>query len=91
MCIRDRLKINLSETEATVAALRTRVAEYQSRYDRLKSSVTVSYTHLRAHETVLELVCRLLLEIKKKWIPLRDDLPAYQLVGGVTAHKCTAR
>ena len=25
----------------------------------------VSYTHLRAHETVLELVCRLLLEKKK--------------------------
>ena len=24
----------------------------------------VSYTHLRAHETVLDLVCRLLLEIK---------------------------
>ena len=27
--------------------------------------VTVSYTHLRAHETVLDLVCRLLLENKK--------------------------
>src|SRR5665811_1443473 len=26
---------------------------------------TVSYTHLRAHETVLDLVCRLLLEKKK--------------------------
>ena len=28
----------------------------------------VSYTHLRAHETVLDLVCRLLLE-KKKTLP----------------------
>ena len=28
----------------------------------------VSYTHLRAHETVLDLVCRLLLE-KKKYKP----------------------
>ena len=28
-------------------------------------SYTVSYTHLRAHETVLDLVCRLLLEKKK--------------------------
>src|SRR5664280_3053992 len=28
--------------------------------------VPVSYTHLRAHETVLDLVCRLLLEKKKK-------------------------
>ncbi len=27
--------------------------------------ITVSYTHLRAHETVLDLVCRLLLEKKK--------------------------
>ena len=29
-------------------------------------SMAVSYTHLRAHETVLDLVCRLLLEKKKK-------------------------
>ena len=28
--------------------------------------VPVSYTHLRAHETVLDLVCRLLLDKKKK-------------------------
>ena len=28
---------------------------------------TVSYTHLRAHETDSYLVCRLLLEKKKKW------------------------
>ena len=28
---------------------------------------TVSYTHLRAHETVLDLVCRLLLEKKKEY------------------------
>ena len=27
--------------------------------------LTVSYTHLRAHETVLDIVCRLLLEKKK--------------------------
>ena len=29
------------------------------------NSIPVSYTHLRAHETVLDLVCRLLLEKKK--------------------------
>eukprot|EP00657_Telonema_sp_P-1_P007319 TRINITY_DN27110_c0_g1_i1.p1 TRINITY_DN27110_c0_g1~~TRINITY_DN27110_c0_g1_i1.p1 ORF type:complete len:106 (-),score=51.04 TRINITY_DN27110_c0_g1_i1:33-350(-) len=29
------------------------------------STISVSYTHLRAHETVLDLVCRLLLEKKK--------------------------
>ena len=27
--------------------------------------IAVSYTHLRAHETVLDIVCRLLLEKKK--------------------------
>ena len=32
-----------------------------------KESVdTVSYTHLRAHETLMNLVCRLLLEKKKR-------------------------
>ena len=30
-----------------------------------KTSIAVSYTHLRAHETVLDLVCRLLLEKKQ--------------------------
>ena len=32
----------------------------------MRNNVAVSYTHLRAHETVLDLVCRLLLEKKKK-------------------------
>ena len=32
----------------------------------MKSPHSVSYTHLRAHETVLDLVCRLLLEKKKQ-------------------------
>ena len=32
----------------------------------INGSIPVSYTHLRAHETVLDLVCRLLLEKKKK-------------------------
>ena len=31
-----------------------------------QAAEAVSYTHLRAHETVLDLVCRLLLEKKKK-------------------------
>ena len=33
----------------------------------------VSYTHLRAHETVLDLVCRLLLEKKKNTNTLRHE------------------
>ena len=32
---------------------------------KLDNVMPVSYTHLRAHETVLDLVCRLLLEKKK--------------------------
>src|SRR5665811_1577443 len=32
-----------------------------SRHHRVRSFNAVSYTHLRAHETVLDLVCRLLL------------------------------
>ena len=32
---------------------------------RAKMNIPVSYTHLRAHETVLDLVCRLLLEKNK--------------------------
>ena len=32
----------------------------------IHGAAAVSYTHLRAHETVLDIVCRLLLEKKKK-------------------------
>ena len=38
---------------------------------QVRLKVAVSYTHLRAHETVLDLVCRLLLE-KKKWFTSSD-------------------
>src|SRR5665811_1162457 len=34
--------------------------------EQVVSLAPVSYTHLRAHETVLDLVCRLLLEKKNK-------------------------
>src|SRR5664280_1425503 len=36
----------------------------QNRLSTLMYIISVSYTHLRAHETVLDLVCRLLLEKK---------------------------
>src|SRR5665647_573565 len=39
--------------------------------DRAHSPGAVSYTHLRAHETDSYLVCRLLLEKKKKTIHLK--------------------
>ena len=34
--------------------------------NKMIAALPVSYTHLRAHETVLDLVCRLLLEKKKQ-------------------------
>ena len=39
-----------------------------------RSLEPVSYTHLRAHETVLDLVCRLLLEKKNKLLSCSDTL-----------------
>ena len=44
-----------------------------------RAGVAVSYTHLRAHETGRNLVCRLLLEKKKiceKWERLRTSSPS---------------
>ena len=43
-----------------------RAAEMGDRHDEGGARDPVSYTHHRAHETVLDLVCRLLLEKKKK-------------------------
>ena len=54
-------------------ALRTviaRVRHRQVRQQRLRGADAVSYTHLRAHETVLDLVCRLLLEKKNNTIAM---------------------
>ena len=38
------------------------------------TTAAVSYTHLRAHETVLDLVCRLLLEKKKTQITRNNKI-----------------
>ena len=59
--------------DATVDKARAVQQEFNERLDRLELDVAaesavvraVSYTHLRAHETVLDLVCRLLLEKKQ--------------------------
>src|SRR5665811_1372562 len=40
--------------------------QFTTVYLKGPNTYAVSYTHLRAHETVLDLVCRLLLEKKKK-------------------------
>ena len=65
MCIRDR----------NYTAITQHILGIRPTFDGLKIDpaipadwdgfTAVSYTHLRAHETVLDLVCRLLLEKKK--------------------------
>ena len=65
MCIRDR-----ADSVEAMHILR-RLGGADVVQPELEGSVAmlrhapVSYTHLRAHETVLDLVCRLLLEKKK--------------------------
>ena len=68
MCIRDRGHGGAGDADkrvhpgAKVAAAETDLDGGAAR----AVGQPVSYTHLRAHETVLDLVCRLLLEKKKK-------------------------
>eukprot|EP00657_Telonema_sp_P-1_P010009 TRINITY_DN4299_c0_g1_i1.p1 TRINITY_DN4299_c0_g1~~TRINITY_DN4299_c0_g1_i1.p1 ORF type:complete len:113 (-),score=15.69 TRINITY_DN4299_c0_g1_i1:7-345(-) len=53
--------------EVTITNRGDDMVQLISREWHIKDTVgAVSYTHLRAHETVLDLVCRLLLEKKKK-------------------------
>ena len=65
MCIRDRIdaerRINRREEIALADGI---IADVDAVF--VGGAIDpVSYTHLRAHETVLDLVCRLLLEKKK--------------------------
>ena len=57
-----------AESQKRINEIRDRTQDAASRYATAladsESLETVSYTHLRAHETVLDLVCRLLLEKK---------------------------
>ena len=66
MCIRDRRNTlreafrMLSQERLVVHRLNRGV------FVRELTVAAVSYTHLRAHETVLDIVCRLLLEKQQK-------------------------
>ena len=51
--VEDQVIISLAERRALIEPLQVEIEP-------------VSYTHLRAHETVLDLVCRLLLEKKNE-------------------------
>eukprot|EP00657_Telonema_sp_P-1_P008080 TRINITY_DN2864_c0_g1_i2.p1 TRINITY_DN2864_c0_g1~~TRINITY_DN2864_c0_g1_i2.p1 ORF type:complete len:119 (-),score=65.60 TRINITY_DN2864_c0_g1_i2:68-424(-) len=66
----------ISAPQRSISGTMPEVDRVMRRFDRPRPSpsmaiimarfTSVSYTHLRAHETVLDLVCRLLLEKKKK-------------------------
>ena len=80
MCIRDRFKgtVEVKDGSLIVNGKTIRVTAEKNPAD-LKWGA-VSYTHLRAHETVLDLVCRLLLEKKKLVMPAAIILvPSYSL------------
>ena len=65
MCIRDSRRIVRGIGRGVVSVPDRLVVEDVAADDPGHGSHPVSYTHLRAHETVLDLVCRLLLEKKK--------------------------
>src|SRR5665811_603083 len=56
------LSANLSKPLMTAVMCRAASLFFETSPRFGNAPVTVSYTHLRAHETVLDLVCRLLLE-----------------------------
>ena len=66
MCIRDSVGPGAADNYRTPALGRDRLAELLGRKWVLIVLDAVSYTHLRAHETVLDIVCRLLLEKKQQ-------------------------
>ena len=61
-----RVAVDHQMQAQTIPFLHLARQHFQRRYEPEVLQVDpVSYTHLRAHETVLDLVCRLLLEKKK--------------------------
>ena len=76
MCIRDRTSgVRLRDRGCSLRAFRHEVVEDMNLYGELHRFIPepVSYTHLRAHETVLDLVCRLLLAKKHITTPCRHS------------------
>mgnify|MGYP003381642051 CR=1 FL=1 len=64
MCIRDRHYLVLVQNNHELRATGGFIAAIGKITLDQGKLVAVSYTHLRAHETVLDIVCRLLLEKK---------------------------
>ena len=64
MCIRDSHRRRSTSEERSSGPEEAVAGIAETREDVAIGVESVSYTHLRAHETVLDLVCRLLLENK---------------------------
>ena len=65
MCIRDRFQPDVQRSQLGELFIARVPCDLGRRVALEHAEQAVSYTHLRAHETVLDLVCRLLLEKKK--------------------------
>ena len=65
MCIRDSQDQRVMVVRDEVKVVSVTKGGKRESYNCTPQCNPVSYTHLRAHETVLDLVCRLLLEKKK--------------------------
>ena len=64
MCIRDRKSFVVYYSVQPTSVFIEAIKGHAEPTILEKMTISVSYTHLRAHETVLDLVCRLLLEKK---------------------------
>ena len=62
MCIRDRLRELLEAGTVMMPGAFNALSAKMIERGGFDALYPVSYTHLRAHETVLDIVCRLLLE-----------------------------
>ena len=75
MCIRDSFSHRAAQNAVPQGLDHFAAFDDGPHQRAIRGAAAVSYTHLRAHETVLDLVCRLLLEQNK--VDTQLDLPHY--------------
>mgnify|MGYP003380223593 CR=1 FL=1 len=93
MCIRDSFRPVPEYAVYTNIIKKSRFFSNTGVYFVLLTKIiSVSYTHLRAHETVLDIVCRLLLEkknMKKRKIQKKKKKRSYDELCVTNNHKHT--
>mgnify|MGYP003381650077 CR=1 FL=1 len=75
MCIRDSLFTYAISLSSQCIQPLSNDPEVITIFDLPGTYKTVSYTHIRAHETVLDIVCRLLIDTKQEQHVNTDILP----------------